>query len=496
MVTLAPVFHHGEVGTPAADWTAWEAAHPAPELTLAEFGRLLVVVAHPDDETLGAGGLLRLAAATGLSVEVLVASNGEASHPDSPTTTGQELARIRRREVTGAIALLAPDARVSLLDLPDGRLIDALEPLIDAIQDRLGPDQLVVSTWTGDGHPDHHAVGRAALAAVAGTPASLWQMPVWAWHWARPGDGTLDGAGWGRVAVDADTRAVKRRAMAHHRSQVGPLSGLPGDEALLSAGFLANFEQDRELFLVCAGPRGGSGLPAAAAASQSGESAGPESIGAQSTGPESTGPESTGAAASLDQRYFDEFYSGREDPWGFGSRWYEERKRALTMAILPHRRFVSAFEPGCSIGVLTAQLAPRCDALLATDIAAAPLAVARERLRGVSHVRFEQLAIPQQWPDGRFDLIVLSEMAYYCSTVDLEELVRRAEGSLTANGVMLLCHWRHSVADYPQTGDEVHRVALAVSGMSRLAGYLDEDVRIDVLVRPPAVSVGAREGLA
>lgn len=495
MVTVTPVFHHHDVGTPAADWNAWAAAHPGPELDLAAVRRLLVVAAHPDDETLGAGGLLRRAAVAGLDIEVLVASNGEASHPESPTTTPEQLARIRRREVTGAVTLLAPMARVSLLDLPDGRLADMVAELTDAVSKRLGPDQLVVCTWTEDGHPDHRAVGQAALAAVAGTGARLWQMPIWAWHWAHPGDGTLDGPGWGRVELGADTRAVKRRAMAHHVSQVEPLGDRPGDETLLSAAFLANFERSSELFLVSAGASDHDERPAtAAAATEPARPAATET--ARPAAIETTRPAPTGAAASLDQHYFDDFYSGREDPWGFGSRWYEERKRALTLAILPRRRFVSALEPGCSIGVLTAELAPRCDALLATDIAAAPLEVARERLRGSPHVRFEQRAIPQDWPAGRFDLIVLSEMAYYCSTSDLDTLIRRAAVSLTPDGVLLLCHWRHPVSDYPQTGDEVHRVALAVSGMDRLARYLDDDVRIDVLVRPPAVSVGAREGLA
>ena len=202
------------------------------------------------------------------------------------------------------------------------------------------------------------------------------------------------------------------------------------------------------------------------------------------------------APGSLGRGYFDEFYAGRDDPWGFTSRWYEERKRALTLAVLPRRRFTSVFEPGCSIGVLTADLALRCDALLATDIAAAPLRVARKRLRDNPHVRFEQRTVPQDWPPGSFDLVVLSEMAYYCSDLDLDELIRRARSSLTADGVLLLCHWRHPVSEYPQSGDEVHRRALADRGLTRLAGYLDDDVRVDVLVRPPARSVAAQEGLA
>ena len=256
MVTGAPVFHHLDAGTPAEEWNVWAATHPVPVLDLAPFASLLVVAAHPDDETLGAGGLLHRADRAGLHVEVVVASNGEASHPDSVTTTPEQLAAVRGREVMGAVGILAPSARVELLGRPDGRLGAQVMQLADLIRRRLGPDQLVVSTWTGDAHPDHDAVGRAALAAVAGSGATLWQMPIWARHWARPGDGTLDGPGWGRIGLDADARLAKRRATAHHVSQVAPLSDHPGDESLLSTQFLAHFDSDYEQYLVACGPFG------------------------------------------------------------------------------------------------------------------------------------------------------------------------------------------------------------------------------------------------
>ena len=71
---------------------------------------------------------------------------------------------------------------------------------------------------------------------------------------------------------------------------------------------------------------------------------------------------------STDRAYFDEMYRSDPDPWQFESSWYEERKYALTVAALPDRRYRSAFEPGCSVGVLSSLLAERCDHLLATDI--------------------------------------------------------------------------------------------------------------------------------
>ena len=209
-------------------------------------------------------------------------------------------------------------------------------------------------------------------------------------------------------------------------------------------------------------------------------------------------PDATTPAArsgSLDGQYFAGFYQADADPWGFETRWYEARKRAVTMASLPRPRFASAFEPGCAIGVLTAELAPRCARLLATDISDVPLAVARQRLSDQPGVTLEQRQVPQDWPAGPFDLIVLSEIGYYCDPADLSLLIAAAVSSLTADGVVLACHWRHPVADYPMTGDAVHQQLRGESGLSVLLEHTEEDFRLDVLVRPPAISVARRDGL-
>ena len=64
---------------------------------------------------------------------------------------------------------------------------------------------------------------------------------------------------------------------------------------------------------------------------------------------------------TLDAGYFRDMYAASPDPYGLAERWYEARKYALSLALLPRERYGAAFEPGCSIGVLTALLAPRCD---------------------------------------------------------------------------------------------------------------------------------------
>ncbi|HET6340381.1 MAG TPA: SAM-dependent methyltransferase [Polyangiales bacterium] len=111
----------------------------------------------------------------------------------------------------------------------------------------------------------------------------------------------------------------------------------------------------------------------------------------------------------LANEYFERVYSQDADPWGFETRRYEERKYALTLAVLPRARYTRAFEPGCSFGVLTELLAPRCDALIASEVVPSVTARARKRLERYAHVDVDVGAIPDVWPGGTFDLVVLRQ---------------------------------------------------------------------------------------
>ena len=133
--------------------------------------------------------------------------------------------------------------------------------------------------------------------------------------------------------------------------------------------------------------------------------------------------------------------------------------------------------------------------MLATDISELPLVAARRRLAGDAGVRFEQRRIPGDWPDEQFDLVILSEIGYYCGTSDLQELADRAASSLTPDGVLVACHWRHPVGEYPVRGDEVHRVLQAQPGLAVLAEHVEEDFLLHVFTRPGAASVGRAAGL-
>jgi SAM-dependent methyltransferase len=183
--------------------------------------------------------------------------------------------------------------------------------------------------------------------------------------------------------------------------------------------------------------------------------------------------------SSMERSYFEEMYKTDPDPWRFASSWYEERKYALTMAALPDRRYRSAFEPGCSIGVLTALLGERCDQLLATDIVPDVLADARSRCRSLAGVRIEERAIPEAWPAGPFDLVVLSEIAYYFDRSTLDDLLGKLLVTTTPGATIVGVHWR-GTTNYPLGGDEAHEIIDGCRELERAVHHVESDVVLDV----------------
>jgi SAM-dependent methyltransferase len=199
--------------------------------------------------------------------------------------------------------------------------------------------------------------------------------------------------------------------------------------------------------------------------------------------------------ARLSDAYFDRIYTESADPWRLQSRWYEQRKYAITLALLPYARYRHAFEPGCSIGVLTERLAQRCDHVTATDVAVAALDAAHRRLMRAGHrnaVTLLRASLDQPWPANRYDLVVLSEVCYYLDRGVLRAVMDREVPQLAPGATVLAAHWRHPVADYLMTGDQANDVIAATAGLHHLGGYRDTDVAIDVFASGTPASVAAR----
>ncbi|WP_263089798.1 bifunctional PIG-L family deacetylase/class I SAM-dependent methyltransferase [Curtobacterium sp. RIT-PI-V] len=447
-------FDHREPGTDPAAWTPFLDSVPTTPVDLDGIRSVMVVAPHPDDETLGAGGLIARASDAGIPVHVLLLTRGERSHPDSPTTTVPELAAVRDAEFTRALATLHPGATASSVGIPDGGTREHRDEVTDALRraldDAVRPT-LVVAPWRGDGHRDHRIAGEVAEAVTAGAAGvSLLTYPIWAWHWDDP---SASAQPWDRARVlrlpDA-VRARKRAALDAYASQIRPLSPAAGDEAIVDDRHAAHHLRSTEWFFA---------------------------------------PEPT---ASRSRESFDAHYERKPEGWDFEGSWYERRKRAVTLAALPRERYRSALELGCATGVLTAALAERADAVLGTDISAAPLAQAAVRAPGA---RFVQASLPAEWPTGRWDLVVMSEVGYYLSPADLDETIDRVLASLDDDGVLVACHWRHPDDEAVSSGDAVDARLAERWPRPALVRHVEPDFVLSVLPGPGVVSVARAEGL-
>jgi SAM-dependent methyltransferase len=155
---------------------------------------------------------------------------------------------------------------------------------------------------------------------------------------------------------------------------------------------------------------------------------------------------------SLDARYFDDVFTGDDDPWSLASSPYEAAKFDATIAAIDDRRYRSALEIGCAHGVLTARLAELCDTLTSIDISLRAVELARSRCAALPNVTITRCSFPAQAPDGAFDLVVLSEVVYYWDDADIERAAAAIRASAMPDCRIMLVHWTGDT-DYPQTGD-------------------------------------------
>jgi LmbE family N-acetylglucosaminyl deacetylase len=204
-------------------------------------GPLLIVSPHPDDEILGAGGLIRTWSERGHRVIVLSVTDGEAAYPD-----WRGLASIRRRELDQALAMLSSrPVRTVRLALPDGGVGSKMLELRVALKKLCESGPTLVAPFEADGHPDHEAVASACLAIADELALPIARYPIWAWHHAQPA--SLQGNRWGKFPLDAKTQAAKCAAMNCFVSQLKP-----GDarEPIVPPHVLDYFKRDYEAFLL------------------------------------------------------------------------------------------------------------------------------------------------------------------------------------------------------------------------------------------------------
>ena len=181
---------------------------------------------------------------------------------------------------------------------------------------------------------------------------------------------------------------------------------------------------------------------------------------------------------------FERRYQSDTDPWEFASSPYERAKYEATVAALSRTYYPQAWEPGCSIGELTARLAPRCGTLLATDVAPTAVARARKRCAAFANVRIECATVLNVPRHHSWDLIVLSEIGYYFDVETLADLAWQLAGALGSGGEILAVHWLGESDDHALHGDEVHEVLRANLLMPQLLSERHPGFRLDSWRKP------------
>lgn len=422
-------------GTSAGDWSADPRLHNRPALNLAGADELVVIAAHPDDETLGAGGLIAHCTQLGMAVRVICVTDGAASHADDESIAG-----IRANEFRSALHELAPHARLEMLGFDDGQTREQRADIVGALTTcfaTVSNQAVIAVTWRGDGHRDHRIVGE--IVSELARDRLLLEYPIWMWHWADPQHPAVP---WNQIVSLGIDRELKAGALNQYSSQT------TGENPVLRPDFLEHAQRETEFFIA--------------------------------------------NNHVLGQDYFDTLYTKSEDPWRFRTRWYEQRKREITIASLPHQNYPRALEIGCSIGLLTDLLAPRCGELLALDLSLDAVTQAQQLVGSHASVRCQDVL--KDFPAGKFDLVVLSEVGYYWTVESLRSVLSSIAQSLTPEGIILACHWRHPVAEYPLSGDEVH-ATIEQHKWTRLVSHNEEDFTLEVFGKDPR-SVAQLEGLA
>ena len=211
------------------------------QLPLARIRHAVIVAPHPDDEAIGAYGLIRRLRARGARVRVIVVTDGTGSHPGSLRWPAPRLAALRRRESRAILARIGVDARATtFLHLADGALhamgARHRAALRRAVLAPRGCDLLVLPARDDD-HPDH----RAVAAACAGLPVRR-QVDYLVW----PNRRSRSRRASHRLPLGHLT-AAKRGAILRYRSQTGAITDDPGGFTI-SRAELAAFARPVELF--------------------------------------------------------------------------------------------------------------------------------------------------------------------------------------------------------------------------------------------------------
>lgn len=391
-----------------------------------DIGASLVLSPHPDDESLGCGGMIALLSEKGVPVHVAFITDGAASHPNSLQFPPHKLAALRKQEATAACKALGVESdALYFFEQPDGKLNESLSENSTILVEKLTE---IIEKWKfksifvpykNDAHDDHKATWKLAQLAVqqSNNKPTRVEYPIWLWKNGKKEEiPDLSDYNFFRLNI-SEVQAQKESAIVAHKSQVTRLIDDDPEGFCLTPELLEPFTGTEEYYF----------FPKKA------------------------------AAHSLTKDYFDKLYQQQADPWNFEQSDYENEKYRETLNVLG-THYASALEIGCSVGVLTYMLAARCTKLLAVDISEKPIEIARKRCENQPQVTFKALDISTEFPTNAYDLILISEVGYYLTEEKLLELYQNCKKNISDQGQILLVHWTGFVEEYPLSGKEVHKL--------------------------------------
>jgi len=433
--------------------TFWAKAVQIDDSVLDDVTTCLVMVPHPDDESLGCAGLIMELLSRGKRVELVLTTDGSKSHPNSKQYPPDKLASLRMEELQRAMRIMGLDAdRLKSYGSKDASMPGKGLNGFDELEKRLVNDirtinpNLILVPYELDPHCDHRATFELLISALEKAKINrpkIWEYPIWLYHNAKEEDiPILNDTDIKYLRINSYLDRKKQSIMAH-QSQVSKLIDDDPDGFILPPEVISTFLQSNEYFIERS---------------------------------------KNNPAQSLGAQYFDEMYKCDKDPWNFDSSPYEKEKYRKTISLLGSTNYCRGLEIGCSIGVLTRMLAGRCDELVAIDLSGEAIKIATERLAEYNNVTFINEGIPHYCIEGTFDLILLSEVGYYLSHEDLKLAKQQIIEHLNKEGMLILVHWTNFVADYPLTGDQVHEHFLD-SPLIHKDRYISENYRIDTFIK-------------
>ena len=183
--------------------------------------------------------------------------------------------------------------------------------------------------------------------------------------------------------------------------------------------------------------------------------------------------------SNTSQRFFEEMYRRDDDPWSFASSPYELSRYDAILTAVEHRRYRAAFEPGCSIGILTRRLAAISQQVEAMDISPTAVARANAHCVGLPNVKVMCGTLPNDIPSSQFDLILFSEIGYYFNEVQLFDLSNKLIQRLNDNGIILAAHWLGYSEDHILSGDRVHEILATIPFLALEHSERHPEFRLD-----------------